>query len=178
MKRIVLLVGCLVIAACGSRPEAPAARMPEAATAPTPVAAAEPLHPGPAVTPMAEAPASPGAVGARPATAAPAVTAEPEAPVARYGVAEFMRQPTPIGTPARVRGVVSSVAAADRRLTLIDEAEYRDCGATTCAELALPVSWPGPYPAPGATVELQGSVVDDGGRRLFAAARIVSGDGY
>ena len=173
MKRFMLIVACLVIAACGNRPET--------ATMQTPAAARqEPTRPETAATQMPEATRrqpSPATITQPEIAATPTPAAATAPTIARYGVADFMQRTPPVWTVALVRGVVQASDDSSRRLTLIDEAEYRNCSTAECAELILPVSWPGPQPAPGTTVEIHGSIVDEGGRRLFAATRIVTSNG-
>lgn len=68
-----------------------------------------------------------------------------------------------------VEGVVSAVSESERRVALIDAAEYEHCGVVTCAEYTLPVRWTGELPVLKERLRVRGSIADDGGKFIFVA---------
>ena len=86
-----------------------------------------------------------------------------------FGVDELMEiDPIP-RTRVVVRGVVSSLDEKQRRLGLIDEAEFQRCRVTTCAALILPVSWTGAMPSVASSVRAHGKIEDVDGKLVFVA---------
>lgn len=88
------------------------------------------------------------------------------------GVDEFMARVDEHGGPVLVEGVVSSVAANQKMLALIDSKEFEACGVTTCARFTLPVSWAGAMPAVNAVVRVRGQVKETGGKLVFVASAV------
>lgn len=72
----------------------------------------------------------------------------------------------------RVRGVVSRVDSKKKSFGLIDAAEFRSCGVTTCASLTLPVRWGGGSPAVEDFVEVEGRIEKDKGRQYLVAVSL------
>lgn len=88
------------------------------------------------------------------------------------GVEEFMRSVDSRTGEVVVEGVVSAVSASERRIALIDTAEFEHCGVVTCAEYTLPVRWTDVLPAVKDHLRVRGSVGDDGGKLIFVAAGV------
>ena len=86
------------------------------------------------------------------------------------GVEEFMEHVDDHHGPVTVEGVVSGVSSDERRVGLIDLAEFEDCGVVTCAAHTLPVRWPGALPAVKDQVRIQGTVETTNGKLLFVAS--------
>lgn len=86
------------------------------------------------------------------------------------GVDEFMKNVDANRGEVLVEGVVSAVEATDRRVALIDSAEFEHCGVVTCAENTLPVRWAGELPAVKERVRVRGKVEEEGGKLVFVAA--------
>ncbi len=68
-----------------------------------------------------------------------------------------------------VQGVVSATDTASQMLTLIDVAEFEECGVVNCASLTLPVRWSGQMPQTESLVRLNGKVREQDGRLVFVA---------
>lgn len=85
------------------------------------------------------------------------------------GVEELMRDVDSHKGEIVIEGVVSAVSASERRVALIDAAEFENCGVVTCAEYTLPVRWTGDLPAVKDLVRVRGSIGDDGGKLIFVA---------
>lgn len=88
------------------------------------------------------------------------------------GVDEFMTRVDEHRGPVLVEGVVSSVAANQQMLALIDSKEFDACGVTTCARSTLPVSWAGAMPAVRSVVRVRGQVKEAGGKLVFVATAV------
>lgn len=86
------------------------------------------------------------------------------------GVDEFMKNVDANRGEVVVEGIVSAVEATDRRVALIDSAEFEHCGVVTCAENTLPVRWAGELPAVEERVRVRGKVEEEGGKLVFVAA--------
>lgn len=92
---------------------------------------------------------------------------------APLGVDELMTKVDRYRGPVLVEGVVSSVAANQQMLALIDSTEFDACGVTTCARYTLPVSWGGAMPAVRSVVRVRGQVKEEpGGKLVFVATAV------
>lgn len=100
-------------------------------------------------------------------TSVPPVVAE--VPLAAVGVDEYMRHPEAHPGRVRVQGVVSTVQADGKLVTLIDRHEFDKCGVVSCAALSLPVRWAGAMPQIKAVVEVTGQTQEEAGKFLFVA---------
>ncbi len=77
------------------------------------------------------------------------------------------------GRGITIRGVVSDVAPADKRFTVIDEAEYRSCRELGCAAYEVPVAFTGTLPETAQTVRIAGRLEQpEPGRFVVRAERV------
>ena len=90
----------------------------------------------------------------------------------RLGVDEFMRSPDSHQGRVRVEGVVSTVEAKSRLVTLIDRSEWDKCGEVNCAPLSLPVHWTGAMPRIEDGVAVTGHVEEQAGKLVFIAETV------
>ena len=102
----------------------------------------------------------------------PAQAVAAKAPDRVIGVEELMHDVDRFTGTLRVAGVVAAARADTGAVALIDAAEFRKCGTTTCAELTLPVRWRGPMPALRDAVEVVGEVKSEGGKLVFVADQL------
>ena len=93
-------------------------------------------------------------------------------PQAVLGVDEFMKNVDRYRGKVSLEGVVSAVAPEQQALSLIDCGEFQACGVTTCAQLTLPVQWPGPLPKVGDRVRIDGKVQEVQGKLMFVAEKL------
>jgi hypothetical protein len=85
------------------------------------------------------------------------------------GVDELMRDVDRFEGPVRIEGVVSAVSPGQKRLALIDRAEFEHCGRVDCAALVLPVEWAGAMPQVRQSVRLSGQVHRREGKLILVA---------
>ena len=88
------------------------------------------------------------------------------------GVEEFMRRPEDHPGRVRVKGVVSSVEAESRLVTLVDQKEWEECGQVNCAPLSLPVRWVGAMPRVEEGVAVSGRVEEQAGKLVLVAEAV------
>ena len=88
------------------------------------------------------------------------------------GVDEFMEGVDRFRGPVSLEGVVRTVAQDRGLLSLVDAAEFEECGSTACARWTLPVRWSGPMPKEEETVRVEGQVAEAGGRMVFVARKL------
>ena len=93
------------------------------------------------------------------------------------GVEELMRDVDSHRGEVVIEGVVSAVSASERRVALIDAAEFEHCGVVTCAEYTLPIRWTGELPTEKERVRVRGRVGDDGGKLIFVASHTEKSSG-
>lgn len=101
---------------------------------------------------------------------APETIAHAAATPASIGVDELMKNVDKHRGEVVVEGIVS--AAEQGRVSLIDVGEVEKCGVTTCAELTLPVEWPGTPPMVKQRLRLRGKVREADGKLVFAAEKL------
>ncbi len=104
-----------------------------------------------------------------PSLKAAETTASPQAVL---GVDEFMKNVDRYPGKVSLEGVVSAVAADRQAVSLIDCGEFQACGVTTCAQLTLPVRWPGPLPGVGDRVKIAGQNEEVKGKLMFVAEKL------
>jgi len=90
------------------------------------------------------------------------------------GVERFMKRADDYPGTVAVEGVVASLSPETRLFSLVDVREFRECGLTDCARLALPVRWTGPFPDLKATVRVEGRAARLNGKRVFDAQSLTS----
>lgn len=90
------------------------------------------------------------------------------------GVEDLVRNVDSYTAEVLVEGIVSAVAPEEKRVAVIDVAEYEHCGVTSCAAYTLPVRWAGELPAVAERVRIRGRVATEGGKFLFVAAEAVT----
>jgi hypothetical protein len=93
-------------------------------------------------------------------------------PQAVIGVDDFMKNVDRYRGKVSVEGVVSQVVPEQQAFSLIDPKEFQACGATTCAQLTLPVQWRRPLPTIRDLVRVEGQAQEVKGKLRFVADKV------
>jgi hypothetical protein len=88
------------------------------------------------------------------------------------GVDEFMKNVDRYRGKVSLEGVVSAITPELQAISLIDAKEFQACEVTTCAQLTLPVQWPGPMPAVRDLVRVEGQAQEVKGKLIFVADKL------
>jgi hypothetical protein len=88
-------------------------------------------------------------------------------------VEQFLREAKAGGEASMVIGVACKADPAGKRFGLMDTRKFGCCDKPeNCVAGVLPVKWEGTMPAEKATVRVRGTVVEEGGKLLFAASEV------
>lgn len=88
------------------------------------------------------------------------------------GIDDFMKHVDDHKGEVTLEGIVSAVSASDKRVALIDVAEFERCKVVTCAQYTLPVQWSGELPGVKDKVLIRGKVETQGGKLVFVGAPV------
>lgn len=77
------------------------------------------------------------------------------------------------GREIMVSGVVATVVSRQKVFTIIDQSEFEECNAVTCARYEIPIDFDGKLPEPKQVIVATGRLVQpQPGRFLFKAKRV------